>query len=215
MSWPSGRARQRFCTFKCPKTIRNYVSAIKLMHQYLHVSSPALCSFELSLILCSLDINMRHVPHQRLPITPDILHGMCSLCDSRDIFGQVLKCAILFSFYGFFPQSNLVPHTRKTFDTTRHTCRGDVISHKPGLIIILKWSKTSQSSHKHELIPFPEIHGHRLCPVCAYNEMVTSIPTTSPNQPLFVFPSPSHRRGNLNHWRSAQWRNRSKSLLAL
>jgi hypothetical protein len=41
-------------------------------------------------------------------------------------------------------QSNLAPKTAAAFDIRRNTCRGDVICHPPGLVILLKWTKTLQ-----------------------------------------------------------------------
>jgi len=130
---------------------------------------------------------MRHIPNQRLPVTLNMLHDIVNLCDTMHVLGKVIKCAILFGFYGFLRQSNLTPASHTSFDPTRNTCRGDVIMHRPGLVLILKWSKTSQSSCKHALIPLPEVHRHELCPVAAFQTMVKATPAR-PNEPLFLIP---------------------------
>ena len=162
------------------------------MYKYMDVHPAALFSFELTLLLRSMDINMRHIPNQRLPINVTMLNNMVIACDSLNAIGKVLKCATLLGFYGFLRQSNLAPNSATTFDPTRHTCRGDVIIHPPGLVVILKWTKTSQTSCNHHLVPIPEIKGHALCPVNTYHDMVTTIPA-SPNQPLLLIPRPSGR----------------------
>jgi hypothetical protein len=100
------------------------------------------------------------------------------------MLGITLKCAILFGFYAFLRQSNLAPKTAAAFDIRRNTCRGDVICHPPGLVILLKWTKTLQKGQR-TLIPIPSIPGHPLCPVQAFNAMQTAIAATY-NDPLLV-----------------------------
>ncbi len=175
--------------FRSPKAIRNYISGARLLHKYLHVSADSLHSFELGLMLRALDINLRHVPNQRLPLTEKMLAQLCALCDSLDTFGITLKCAVPLSYFGFLRQSNLAPQTAKAFDPTRHTCRGDVITHPPGLVIVLKWTKTCQQASQHVRIPIPSIPGHPLCPVAAYQRMVCAIPASA-NSPLLQLQNP-------------------------
>ena len=88
-------------TFHSPKTIHNYVSGVPLLHKYAHVHSPSLDSFELQLILRSLNITMRHIPNQRLPVSINMLNQLCTLSTWLGPLGIVLKCAILLSFFGF------------------------------------------------------------------------------------------------------------------
>ena len=94
-------------TFQSPKTIRNYISGVRLMHKYLDIHLAALYSFELTLLLRFMDINMQHIPNQRLPINVTMLNKMVNACDSLNAIGKVLKCALLLGFYGFLRQYNL------------------------------------------------------------------------------------------------------------
>ena len=89
--------------------------------------------------------------------------------DSLNAIGKVLKYDILLGLYGFC------------------ACRGDVIIHPPGLVVILKWTNTSQTSCNHHLVSIPEIKGHSLSPVNAYHDMVTT------DQPLLLIPRPPGR----------------------
>lgn len=113
--------------FQSPKSVHNYVSGVRLLHKYLGAPDANLYSFELDLMLRSLDITLRHTPKQRLPITWKILRQLCQVCDGLDTIGCVLKCALLFGFFGLLRQSNLAPRSPSLFDPTRHTCRGDLV----------------------------------------------------------------------------------------
>lgn len=176
-------------SFSSPRSVRNYLSGVRLLHNYLGRESPSLDNFNVDLMLRAVDITLPHVPNRRLPITEPMLIELCSLCDSQGVLGLVLKCAILLAFFGFLRQSNLAPKSTRDFDPTRHTCRADVLEHPPGLVIIMKWSKTLQlRASKPHLIPIPSISGHPLCPVRAYRAMIAAVPTTCAGDPLLLLP---------------------------
>lgn len=175
-------------TFKSPTSIRNYISGVRLLHKYVGVDSPTLYCFELDLILRSMDLTFCHAPKQKLPVTVQMLKQLCSACTSLGAFGKVLKCAILFGFYGFLRQSNLAPRSIAAFDPRRNTCRGDVIPHPPGLALLVKWTKTRQTGRVCQTLPLPSVPGHMTCPVSAFQEMTRATPTPSPNAPLLIVP---------------------------
>ncbi len=180
-------------TFTSPRSIRNYVSGVRLLHKYLGQTPASLYSFQLDLMLRALDITMFHTPLRRQPIDLDLLQKICDKCDVFGILGKVVKCAFIFGFFGFLRQSNLAPRTALGFDRRRHTCRGDVLPHSPGLVLLLKWTKTKQNGHSPSLIPLPDLHGHPLCPVACWLDMCRTIPAP-PNAPLFVLKTTdSHR----------------------
>ena len=138
---------------------------------------------------------MRHVPLQRRPITPRMLHDLCAACDrAATPLTASIKVAILFGFCGFLRQSNLAPRTASGFDPTRHTCRGDVLLQPPGLVIVLKWSKTMQAAGPASLLPIPTVKIQAIDPVQAYRDMLSLVPTNNPNDPLLLLPTATHNR---------------------
>jgi integrase len=159
------------------------------MHKYVKADAPALYSFELGLMLRALDITLRHRPQRKTPVNINMIRQLVSACDSLDTLGCVLKVFILFAFMAFLRQSNLAPQRPQDFDNTRHTCRGDIFIQDPGLIILIKWSKTHQTGETTPTIPLPKIHGSPLCPVRAFKAMVSNIPAP-PHRPLLLWPSP-------------------------
>jgi hypothetical protein len=94
-------------TLKSPKALMNYISSIRLLHNYWDEPGDNLDSFKLSPVTRALKIGMRHSKHQRLPIEPPLLKKLCRSCDkARSPAGRMLKCAVLFAFYGFLRQLN-------------------------------------------------------------------------------------------------------------
>ena len=171
-------------TFVSPQTIKKYISVIRLMHKCIGLNIPdSLNSFELGLMLRALDITSMHQPGQKQPLTLNMLKDICYLCDSIGNTGRVYKFAFLLSFYGVLRQSTLALKSQKDFDIKRHTCRGDVILHPPGLIVVLKWTKTQQTGAFNQAIPLPAIPKDPLCPVAAFKAMLLVSPTISPNDP--------------------------------
>ena len=179
--------------FKSPQSVKNYLSAVTLIHKHLGLQCSATQSYQVTLMLRAISATMRHVPHPKSPISLPILFQLCQLCQPLGLWGLVLQCAILFSFFAFLRQSNLAPKDSTHFNSTRHPTRGDVHRSPVGLALAVKWTKTLQSSMSPVYIPLPSIPGSPLCPVRAYNAMVTRVPTPSPQAPLFLMPSQSGR----------------------
>ena len=94
----------------------------------------------------------------------------------------------LLAFHGFFRISNLLPPSQQKFNPLHHLARGDVIFAHPGSHIIIKWSKTLQSSKSCKIIKLPTIPNSILCPTSALQQFVTAYPTPN-NQPFFSVPS--------------------------
>lgn len=175
---------------KSPKSVTNYLSAVRFLHKWLGVTAPALESFEVTLLIRACYYTMDHVPLQRRPLTPELIRKLLSAAQSIVPNFPIFKCAVLLSFFGFLRMSNMTPRTSASFDPRKHTCRGDVFHADPGLVILLKWSKTNQYGQKTELVPIPTTQDPEFCPVVAYNQMVDLAPTLSPNQPLLSLTEP-------------------------
>jgi len=176
---------------KSPKVVMNYLSSVKLLHDYWDEPAGNLGSFQLSLVKRGLKMNMRHAERQRLPIDPPLLKKLCRACDqARSPAGRMLKCAILLAFYGFLRQSNLAPAKGSKFDHTRHTCRGDIIVDKNNAIsILIKWQKNRQTLNEKLVTPLPKISDPVMDPYRAYVDMLKDVPTASDNDPLLLLPS--------------------------
>ena len=79
---------------------------------------------------------------------------------------------------------NLVPHSRKTFDPSRHILRQDLIFSPPGLHIT-KWTETLQYSKVLHIVQLPSMNNKYLCSVRAIRALLASRPLP-PSAPLFA-----------------------------
>ena len=97
-----------------------------------------------------------------------------------------------FSFFSFLRLSNLLPHTTKQFDITRHMARGNIIFTQVGATVIIKWSKTIPDRKTTRTLAIPNLGCSDFCPIQALRNMLTSYPGTD-NDPLFRI----YNRGSL------------------
>ena len=174
--------------FSSPTSVKNYLSAVKLLHNLLGLQAPSLDSFQYRMMLRALPLTMRHVPTQRQPITPTLLGQICRVCDYLSVPGLVLKVAFLLSFFGFLRQSNLAPPSTRRFDRSRHTTRSDITVQPPGLLVHLKWTKTLQHGRHPSVIPIPALPGSPLDPVAAFIQMISAVPGAKASDPLLSLP---------------------------
>ena len=63
--------------------------------------------------------------------------------------------------------------------------RADAIFQPPGVHIILKWTKTLQTSTSHRVVPLASIPDSTLCPVRALGHMIKEYPLEK-NDPMFA-----------------------------
>ena len=137
-------------------------------------------------MLRAISITSTHTPKQKLALAPDVLLALCeSLGSSTE--AEVYKCAFIVAFFSFLRRSNLVPDSVHSFDKHRHLCRGDIFVEHDCLIILIKWSKTLQCHERVVTIPLASLPGHPLCPVSAYQTMLSKVPGKD-NDPVFMLP---------------------------
>jgi hypothetical protein len=174
--------------FTSATSVRNYISGVRLLHKQHGIQVQALDSFQASVMLRATKLTLRAPAHRVLPITPRMLYKLCMLCDHIAHVGVALKVALTFGFYAMVRQSNLAPRAAKHFDSSRHTCRADVIIQPPGLCLLLKWSKSRQAAVCADVIPIPTVPGSPTDPLAAYQALLQLQPTRCPTQPLLSVP---------------------------
>ena len=171
-----------------PKAVANYLSAVRFLHRWVGAPTDSIDAYEVTLLVRACHMTMKHVPSQKRPLTPDMIRQLLSIAQIHVPYYQVFKCAVLFAFHGFFRISNITPRIQSAFDPSKHTCRGDVFQADPGLIVLLKWSKTNQFGQNSQLVPLPTTQDPSLCPVTAFKELTDLVPTYHKNQPLLSLP---------------------------
>ena len=98
------------------------------------------------------------------------------------ISGFTHRALFLLTFHWFFRISNLLPTSQSTFQPLRDLARGDVTISSPGLLVLLKWTKTLQASRDQHLIPLTAVPGSVLCPLQAVIQLNSQypVPNTAP-----------------------------------
>ncbi len=159
---------------------------VRHLYKTLNHPTDTLDSFEVSLMLRSLKVTMTHIRRSHDTVTVYIVNKLIQHYTPLGQKGIILKTAILFIFWGLLRINNLAHATLTSFDPRRHTCRGDILLQYPGIVIILKWSKTCQDHKSVNLIPIPRIPGHPMCHVQAYITMTEQYKTKHNNTPLLI-----------------------------
>ncbi|XP_078682292.1 uncharacterized protein LOC144916787 [Branchiostoma floridae x Branchiostoma belcheri] len=168
------------------QTIRIYLHGVKQLHLF-HDLTPPDTTFDLKLVLMSLDRHSTHVPVQKLPITPAVLLRLHPLLDLSRPLHATLWAVFTIAFFTLLRKSNLVPKTPSTFDPAKHLTRDAITITDDGLVVRVTWSKTIQFRNKVLLLPVAAIPAHPLCPRRAYLHMCSVI-HAPPTSPAFLVP---------------------------
>ncbi len=175
-------------SFRSAKSVRNYISAIGLLHKFVNKSSENLQSFEVSLMLRAATLSMRAIPVRKAALPMSVLRDICVLCDNKGLQGLVIKVALLTGFFAFLRASNLCPPSPAKFDHSRHLTRGDIQFASPGILLKLKWSKSLQQAMQPRIIPLTRAHDPIIDVVSSMGRMINHLPAQS-TAPLFMLPT--------------------------
>ena len=66
-------------SFSSTKSIVNYIGGVRFLHKLLNVSSTALASFDLELMMRAINITIERKTPVRLPVTLEMLHALCEI----------------------------------------------------------------------------------------------------------------------------------------
>ena len=174
-------------TFKPTKSIKNYISGIKIMHYILGFSTDKINDFLLNLSLKGIARLHPHCIQQAHVITPTMLSQMSSHMNLTAKIDIVYWCLFLFAFYLFARKSNLVPTTKRDLKSKKFLLRKNVSHEGELLLVTMNWSKTIQYGERLLQTPLIPIPGSVLCPVSAYNNMCSQV-KAKPDDPLFSLP---------------------------
>ena len=97
----------------------------------------------------------------------------------------VYQTIYLLAFHAFLRISNITGVKHNAFVSTKNLCRADVIFNLPFIHIILKWSKTIQSSDKQQIVPIHSMGNLLLCPVAHISRYIAAT-NGLPAEPLFT-----------------------------
>ena len=103
------------------------------------------------------------------------LFQISDLCNIIETYDK-LSHPQIFAFFIYFRSSNLVSPSTNQFDPWKHLYCGDVILNGDCVIVIVKWSKTLQTSKQDSYLILLKLRNHQLCPYHNFNlSTLTSI----------------------------------------
>ena len=166
-----------------PSNISNYLAGIRAYCVIYNIPTTLFGDEKIQMFIRSLKINRPLVVKNTSVVTHDMLISILEATAKLEA-PQVFTSLYLLAFFSFLRLSNIVPHSFKQFDGSRHLARGDIIFSHDMAIILVKWSKTLQAREKITRIHIPVLPDSRLCSVTALKQMLASVPG-SQNDPLF------------------------------
>ena len=90
---------------KCPKSVRNEISSIRTYMRMAGIPTAPVDSLQVNHALRALDIQVRHIPDQKLPATPHVVYEVVKYMTAQT-HGYMLAYSAVLMFQGFLHQSN-------------------------------------------------------------------------------------------------------------
>ena len=175
------------CTTTSFQFVINQLHSIRILHSCHGFPCDAADSFSIALTKKGLKRIMGARPHQKHPITINLLHQIRSALQVSIPFHAAIWALFLVAFFSFLRKSNLTAPMATSFDPARHLTRSDFKFTPTGAVLRIKWSKTRQHKDGLLLVPLPSIPDCQLCPVSAIRHYFDQVPAP-PNAPFFCIP---------------------------
>ena len=164
--------------------ISNQLTSIRSSFIIYGLDTEAFRDERIPLFVKALRINAPLSLKSQKIVTIQMLQQILQICDS--LTDPVLfKALYLFTFFSFLRMSNILPHSVKHFDGTRHLLRGDLIFSQNYCTVVIKWTKTLQDRQQSRTISIPHLGDSMLCPIKALQLMFQKFPADK-NSPLFL-----------------------------
>ena len=164
--------------------IANYMAALRAFHIIYSLHTSPFKDQRIPLFLKSVKLQAPFSPVTRSYIDLSTLEAILSQCEKFP-HPSIFRPLYLLCFFSFLRLSNILPHTPKSFDSTRQLQRGDFIVADQGAVLLIKWTKTMQDRKHSATIPLPNLGNSILCPIRALQNMLLAYPA-SKDAPLFM-----------------------------
>ena len=166
-----------------PDNITNHITAIRSISIIYGLDTAPFRDQRIPLFIKSLIINRPLAPVVKLVIDHTLLLQIVTVSAHLQ-YPLVYKSLYLLAFFSFLRLSNILPHTIKKIDKSRHLCVGDVVFAFQRAVIVVKWSETLQDRVKTTTVDIPFLGSSALCPISALKQMLSQYPS-HPDSPLF------------------------------
>ena len=185
---------------KSPKSIQMYLSGVRTLHKKLGLDCATPTSFgPLGQVVNGLKRKLQHKVKKAAPITPAILLGLLQttsltpLCLIEHQTLIVLRTLCLIFFQSMLRCSNMIPESRKKFDSRYILKWSNVEKVDYGVKITITHSKTIQYGEREHEVPLAASPDPKFCPVRALTELAHMYGPeyVVPENPVFLVPTPS------------------------
>ena len=154
-----------------PSNISNYLAGVRAFFIIHDLPTHIFRDQKIQMFVKSLQINRPLAIKSNPVFSVDMLTYIATQCQKFE-FSHIFAALYLLAFYSFLRLSNIVPHSFRGFDPSRHLARGDVIFGDTSAVVILKWSKTNQLRDKVKYVTIPKIPHSPLCPFGSLKNML-------------------------------------------
>ena len=178
-------------------SVRQYLSAIRILHLECNLPNPVLDNWALGMVLRGMRRDMGATVVAKQAMTPKLLLSLCSLLVLSDPVDAIFWAACLAMFFRLFRKSNVFPPSASGSVAAKHLPRSDFQlpsgQREPDRILLIShWAKNNQFKERKHVAYLPYLPHHPLCPISAIVRafLVTPVPTNY-SGPAFLVPSPS------------------------
>ena len=169
---------------KSSKTVLQYLSAVRKLHQLLGKSLRGFTYYPLTLIKLGLNRMTSHVTSQALPMTPELLEKIYPMLDFSQEKDAVFWCICVFAFFLLFRKSNLIPDKKFEFDESKQLKWSDLVFNGYNIVVGIRWAKNEQFNKDLMTYPLPILNSF-LCPLKALRMVVSHQGAPDPSRHLF------------------------------
>ena len=167
--------------------IKHLLHAVKFLHEAKGLLYPD-HNFDIVTTLHGLKRKLARVPHQALPITPQILRELYGQLDMRNLKEKALWCSYLITFFCLFRKSNSVPKSLSKINLKKTLLRKHILVDEEANIVYVNvtFSKTNQFGNRNIVIPIPGNTDPALDPVRHLRDLFSAV-NCSEESPAFSF----------------------------
>lgn len=168
------------------KTVANQLSHIRTYLRKCQVPTNEVDNFRVRWALNAVNRDTEYIPNIKIAFPVTSLQQMVMALPKSEQ-GNIIKVAILMMFYAALRQSEVLPHSVATYDSSRHLSRADVTLTHDSIRVVIEHAKNPQTVYQQKSIVLQASPNQELCIVHAVKEMLRITPTQSPSEAFTLF----------------------------